>query len=78
MPEGTGMKFVTARRKCICRITARDVPPGLGAEDVAKECKEDPYCHTRLKELAQILGIAPERVISAMEKIEAKEKKKNR
>ena len=31
-------------KKCVCRLTANDIPPGLDADNVALNCEDDPNC----------------------------------
>ena len=38
------LSFDITKKKCLCRITADDIPPGLDSSDIALLCEDDPDC----------------------------------
>lgn len=36
--------FITEKEKCLCRITASEIPPGMDSDSVALKCEDDPKC----------------------------------
>lgn len=38
------IRFITKRTKCLHRLMAVDIPPGLDSDDVVLSCEEDPKC----------------------------------
>lgn len=37
------------RVKCICRLTANDIPPGMDSDDLILPCEDDPDCPKKAK-----------------------------
>lgn len=50
--EPKPVTWITTRcSRCLHRILARDIPPGLDAYDIAAKCEDDPLCPKTIKKV---------------------------